>query len=252
MKIKLAIQGIIFVMGSILIMGKEGRAVSPSAAQAEKKLLLERKIKKAEENLIQKNLIKTSKTTASSAGEYSVQEARDFVELIGNKVVDLLQTKNISRDEQERRYGQILDDHFDMPRIARYTLGRYARKVNAEKFPEFQDLFTQVTIEHYVNQFRKYKNQTLQLSNREYRKGPYLIVSSYIKQPGQKNINIQWYIKKKPNGSLAVYEMKVEGVGIRETKRNIYDPTLRKGGIDLLIKNLKQELKNFNGLADQR
>lgn len=187
---------------------------------------------------------KSSKNTSSTLGDYSIQEGRDFVELIGTKIVQLLQEKGISRQEQETRYRQILDEHFDMPAIAAYTLGRYKSKLSGAELEEFVKLFTDLTVQYYVDQFSQYKNQTLKLKNRENKKGPYLVVDSYIEQKEGKNIEVQWLIKKR-GGNLAVYELIVEGVGLRNTKRNIYSSTLRVSGIEALMKNLKDELSRY-------
>lgn len=191
---------------------------------------------------------KTARASASSQSpDFSNQEGRDFVQHIGDRIIQLLQDKKLSREEQERRYRQILDDHFDMPAIALYTLGRYRKQVTEkETLKEFIEVFTKVIVQSYVDQFSQYKNQTLVIEGREYAQGPYLVVSSHIAQNGGKNIDVQWYIKQRDSkNSLAVYELVVEGVGLKKTKRNIYAPTLREKGIQGLIQDLKGELKRY-------
>lgn len=195
--------------------------------------------------------VRGSNSSKGGYGNLSVQEARDFVELVGSKVLLLLQKRGLTRDEQERRYRQILTEHFDMNYIGRYILGRYLRRSPPEKVREFIELFTQLTVEQYVDQFSKYKDQTLHLTKREYRKGRVMVISTYIKQPSAKNIDVQWHLHKKPNGRVVIWEMKVEGVGLTETKRNIYASTLKNGGIDALNESLRREIANYNRLGRQ-
>ena len=57
----------------------------------------------------------------------AAKDAESFIRHTGNKAFASLSEEGISSDERTQRFRALLEEAFDLPRIARFTLGRYWR-----------------------------------------------------------------------------------------------------------------------------
>lgn len=181
----------------------------------------------------------TFKSAYAQQSSPSTSEARIFVETVGKRIIDLLTNKSLSRADQEKRFGEILDDHFDMNKIALFTLGRYKKQVTETQKIEFEKLFRISTIKSYVDRFKEYNNEVLVVGNAIVNSDKTIQVNSSVKQASGKNLDVQWRLYKGKGGRLHIFEVVVNGIGMALTKRKEYNPTLSKDGIDGLIGFLK-------------
>lgn len=78
-------------------------------------------------------VIYTSPATASTAD--------GFIREMGSKAFSALGEEGISDQERENRFRSLLKNAFDLPRIARFVLGRYWRRASEAEQKEFVDLF---------------------------------------------------------------------------------------------------------------
>lgn len=181
----------------------------------------------------------TFKDAYSEQSSPSTSEARIFVETVGKRIIDLLTNKSLSRADQEQRFGEILDDHFDMKKIALFTLGRYKKDATEEQKTQFEKLFRIATIKSYVDRFKEYNNEVLVVGNAIVNSDKTIQVNSSVKQTSGKNLDVQWRLYKGKNSHLHIFEVVVNGIGMALTKRKEYNPTLIKDGVDGLISFLE-------------
>ena len=57
----------------------------------------------------------------------AAKDAEGFIRDTGNKAFASLSEEGISQGERTKRFKELLEEAFDLPRIARFTLGRYWR-----------------------------------------------------------------------------------------------------------------------------
>ena len=90
---------------------------------------------------------------------------QDFVQNMGDKAFASLSEEGLSQDQRTERFRGLLNESFDLPRIARFTLGRYWRTATDEEKTEFIALFEKFVIQAYSNRFQDMSGQKLNVIN---------------------------------------------------------------------------------------
>ncbi len=70
-----------------------------------------------------------SLSSMQKAEAAAASEPASYITNLGNQVLDLFKDRRRADRERERQFRQIADDAFDIPKIARFILGRYCRPV---------------------------------------------------------------------------------------------------------------------------
>jgi phospholipid transport system substrate-binding protein len=168
-----------------------------------------------------------------------------FIEALGDRAILQLADDGISDGERESRFRALLRDSFDVTRICRFVLGRYARKTSKAQMAEFRQLYENVAVLTYAHLFASYAGQGFTVKREVGAPGDrYMMVLTEI-QPGDSKppVKLDWQVKV--NGdSYAVVDIRVEGASMAITQRDEYTSVLdRNGGdIDDLLAQLRAKV----------
>ena len=86
-----------------------------------------------------------------------------FIESLGDKAISDLTGNNLSVEERETRFRALLHEHFDMPAINRFVLGRYWRVATEEEKAEFAHLFEEFLVKSYAVRFAGYSGESFEV-----------------------------------------------------------------------------------------
>src|SRR5258708_22641717 len=75
---------------------------------------------------------------------------------LGNQVLDLFKDTRRADRERERQFRQIADDAFDIPKIARFILGRYWATASEAEPQQFVNAFEEYMVRVYWSYFSQY------------------------------------------------------------------------------------------------
>jgi phospholipid transport system substrate-binding protein len=157
-----------------------------------------------------------------------------FIEELGDRAILQLAADGISDSEREDRFRALLKDSFDVVRICRFVLGRYARKVSKEQMAEFTKLYEDVAVLTYAHLFASYAGQGFKVKREVGDPSDrYKMVMTEI-QPGDGKpaVKLDWQVKV--NGdSYAVVDIRVEGASMAITQREEFTSVLDKNGGDI-------------------
>lgn len=190
-------------------------------------------------------------TGAASAS--TDDNAMKFISALGEKAVtDLAPTEDISVDEREQRFRTLLHNNFDVKRITRFALGRYARRVTKEELAEFSELYEDLAVLNYAQMFGNYAGQGFtvlkQLGEPNAR---YIVVVSELSRPdGTLAARLDWQLRVKEDG-FAVVDIRVEGVSMAIAQRDEFTAFLDKndGNMQALLDQLRIKV---DGLREKR
>lgn len=166
-----------------------------------------------------------------------------FVRDLGDKAILQLADPAISSGEREDRFRKLLIEHFDVTRICRFVLGRYARKVGTDEMAEFRRLYEDVAVLTYAHLFASYGGEGFKVKREVGDPGDrYKMVLTEI-QPanGRPVIKLDWQIKI-DGSAYSVVDIRVEGASMAITQREEYTAVLDKNGGD--IKDLLAQLRS--------
>lgn len=177
-----------------------------------------------------------------TAGAARAGAAGDFVKVAAERTFAQLGNKELSDEQREKRFRTLLTETFDLPTIARFTLGRYWRRATDQQKEEYVKLFEDFVVLAYSNRFRdltgkKFKINTVsQLNERE------TLVASQIILPGKPPVRVGWRVRNS-NDAYKITDVSVEGISMSVTQRDEFASVIRQSGgrVDGLLRALKKK-----------
>jgi phospholipid transport system substrate-binding protein len=173
----------------------------------------------------------------------------DFIERLAERAISGMAGDSVTGAQREARFRELLRENFDIQRIARFSLGRYARRVSRDQMREFTALFEDMTVLTYSELFASYAGQKLKVKKSIGAPGDkYVVVISEIRLPGGgQPIRLDWQVHVAGN-NFAVVDIRVEGASMAVAQRAEFKSFLdrNKGDMAALIDALR------NRVATQR
>ena len=166
----------------------------------------------------------------------------DFVKSMGDKAFASLSEAGLTQDERAERFRGLLNEAFDLPRIARFTLGRYWRTASEEEKAEFVTLFEKFVIQAYSTRFQDMSGQKLNVVTAREISASQALVLSEIEIPGKPPVKINWRVRSKDDEHKIV-DVMVEGISMSVTQRDEFAAVIRNTGgrVAGLIKALRRK-----------
>lgn len=166
--------------------------------------------------------------------------ADDFVRSIGQQAINSLTGKELSDDQRRAGFRTILKSNFELPLVARFTLGRFWRRASETQRKEFVGLFEDYLVETYAALFRDYNGESFTVGKvREINKSDVAVKSAVTLNDGQK-IEVYWRVRGKEDPKII--DVIVEGVSMVITQRDEFSAILNQndGKFDGLLTALRK------------
>ncbi|WP_300452569.1 ABC transporter substrate-binding protein [Accumulibacter sp.] len=147
------------------------------------------------------------------------------------KAVDLVETKVLP--------------YFDFGHMTRLAVGKDWRQANADQKAVLTHEFKNLLVRTYSNALTQYRNQ--QIDFKPLKSKPEdtdVLVRTEVRQPGAKAVQIDYNLEKQGD-NWKVYDVMVAGVSLVTNYRDSFAQEVRAGGIDGLIKSLKDKNKQL-------
>ncbi len=176
------------------------------------------------------------------AGPAQAANPAEFVKSMGDKAFASLSEDGLTADQRTERFRSLLNEAFDLPRIARFTLGRYWRTASDEEKVEFVALFEKFVIQSYSNRFQDMSGQKLKVVGEREISASQALVLSEIEIPGKPSVKINWRVRSKDDAQKIV-DVMVEGISMSVTQRDEFAAVIRQTGgkVGGLIKALRRK-----------
>ena len=172
----------------------------------------------------------------------------DPTALIQDLVRQALQTltdKQATEEIRQDKFRALLKADFDMPRIARFVLGRYWNVASEPERQEFDKLFEQWVVRTYSTQFKDYSGEQVQVTGARAESDTSTLVASEIIRPnGAAPVKVDWRVRKEDDGGYKIVDVNVDGVSMALTEREQISAVAdRNGGsVGDLNKTLEKKL----------
>ena len=140
--------------------------------------------------------------------------------------------------------GPVIDSNVDVPKIARFCLGRFWSTATPAQQSQYVAIFHQVLLNSISGNLGKYRGVTYTLQG-EAPQGTNILVSTVINRPNAPSANVQWVVDSS-SGTPKVVDVVPEGTSLRLTQRSDYASYLGRHGNDIsaLLSALQQQLNN--------
>ena len=162
-----------------------------------------------------------------------------------DEVIAVLKQKSKQLEEDPGLVYELVHEyilpHLDEVTIAKLALGKNWRAANREQKIEFINEFRNLLIRTYGKSLSEFSDQEINYFPVRMEQGEdKVVVKSEVLQPGGPSIPVSYRMRIKDD-AWKVYDLSIDGVSLVTSYRGTFDQEVRKGGIEGLLKYLKDK-----------
>lgn len=157
------------------------------------------------------------------------EETESFIRDLGDKAVGQLTGDDLTDAERAERFRTLLLEHFDVPQIGEYVLGRYWRSATPEEQAEYLQLFQDYLVVSYSQRFAEYTGEAFEVVSSRAQSDNLEMVRSYVVTRSGEKAKLDWIIERQ-DGELLILDLKVEGLSMSETHRSEFASVIQNNG----------------------
>lgn len=186
---------------------------------------------------------------AAHAGE---AEARELIENISAKTVEILADGGLSQQAKIDRFDTLLSRDVDMGRVARFVLGRYRRQIEAnqpDKMDEYVELYRKYLIYSRASQLSALNVRSIDVVGvTPLTKNQYMVNSAVTLNDGSQQADLGWRVREE-DGEYKIIDLVVAGVSMGQSEREANVPTLQSSGGDIqpLLAKMRAKISELGG-----
>jgi phospholipid transport system substrate-binding protein len=132
------------------------------------------------------------------------------------------------RDREQRIRG-LLQDHFDIPAISRYVLGRYSVGASRQEQDTFADLFQRWLVVTYTGSVKGFSETAWTVVGTRPEGTAGVVVSSEIPQAQSRPIEIDWRLHQ-DGGQYKIVDVSLEGISLVLVEREEAAAIIQRNG----------------------
>ena len=168
-----------------------------------------------------------------------------FLKDFADRAVASLTEEGLEQPELAKRFGDLLEEGFDIPHISQFVTARYWRGASDEQKQAFYDAFRGYLIQRFLPLFGEYKGQDFETGQVRSDAGEedvsWVMIAVELGQGGQQ-AQTEWKLKKNGDAGYKIQDVKAEGTSMAITLRDEFQTFMRrKGGLDGLIEALRRQ-----------
>ena len=180
---------------------------------------------------------------ASAQGQ---QSPDNLVKEVADDVLRALREDPDLRTGSQAKMAQIIEQkiapHFAFERMTRLAVGKAWRQATDGQKKALMEQFRQLLVRSYSAAWTVYQNVVVDMKPLRMQPGDDdVVVKTEIKRPGDAPPIAVNYSMFQADSTWKVYDVSVEGVSLVTTYRSSFAEEIRKGGIDGLIKSLRDK-----------
>lgn len=167
--------------------------------------------------------------------------AEQFVQVQGQRLVSILADKSGSADDRVRAFGAGVGQIADVPRIARFVLGKYGRTITPAQMQRYAPAFAAYAQTVYRQKLANFRGDTLTVTGSVVSKPGDVVVKTTIGGgDADQPTPVLWRVMGS-GASWKVVDVQVSGVWLAITQQADFVSTLDNAGgdIDVLIARLQ-------------
>lgn len=125
-----------------------------------------------------------------------------------------------------------LIETFDIRRIARFTLGKYARRAEAKDLSRFEQAFERFLIDRFEQEEHRFVGANIEIKGSVDRSERDSVVETRVTLPDQDPIDVRWRVIK-ADSDWRVVDVEVAGLWLAIEQRAQIDAVFGRSGADM-------------------
>jgi len=172
--------------------------------------------------------------------------AHAFLNDLQGKVSDELIGDSIDEASREARFRELFQEHFDLPTIGRFVLGRYWRKASPAVRDDFLRTFEDVIVQRFLPILSQDTDVRFELGQvKEDSRDPnMLLVASMVPSEEGTSYKVIWRLKKYED-TFKILDIIAEGVSMAISLRSEYVAYIKSNGgeVERLVASLRDKIE---------
>jgi phospholipid transport system substrate-binding protein len=160
----------------------------------------------------------------------SASQASAFVNRFASELTNIVNGPQ-GAAEKRAALGPVIDTNVDVPKIARFCLGRFWSTVSPAQQAEYTQIFHQVLLNNISGHLGDYKGVSYTLTS-DHPQGADELVGTIINRPNSPPANVEWVVDSS-SGVPKIVDVVAEGTSLRLTTRSDYASYLERHGNDI-------------------
>ena len=152
-----------------------------------------------------------------------------YITSLGNQVLDLFKDTGPADAERERKFREIANNAFDVPKIARFILGRYWISASEAERQQFVGVFDDYMLQVYWSYFNQYHAVGMTVLSKRDEGSNVRIASQIIRPNGQPPVRVDWTVSI--NGdTYKIVDVSIEGISQALAYRDEFASIINRNG----------------------
>jgi phospholipid transport system substrate-binding protein len=152
-----------------------------------------------------------------------------YIASLGNQVLDLFKDTGRADAERERKFREIANNAFDVPKIARFILGRYWTTASEAERQQFVSVFDEYMLHVYWSYFSQYHAEGFTVLSKRDEGSSVRIATQIIRPAGQAPVKVDWTVTA--NGDVyKIVDVSIEGVSQALAYRDEFASIINRNG----------------------
>jgi phospholipid transport system substrate-binding protein len=176
----------------------------------------------------------------------------EFIGMLGSRAIKELTAKDLPQAEREAKFRQLLNEHFDVPAIGRFVLGRYWKVATDEQKAEYLALFEDFIVRSYAVRFRGYSGETFAVKGSSPGPRNATFVHSKVLHGSAEPVRVDWRVETRGDKNV-ITDIIVEGVSMSVTQRSEFASVIQGSGgkVEALLDALRNKTISVEQSAAQ-
>ncbi len=161
--------------------------------------------------------------------------ARVFVKSLADRALSTLKS-DVSKLDRDRQFHAILAEGFDVPAIARFSLGAYWEKASETDRQEYLRLFQDLIVQTYSARLSSiYNGQKLDIGTArpDGKIGMWVATKIVSPNPADESVRIDWRLRQPGGDKHKVIDVVVNNISMVVTQRDDFVAALQGNGGDV-------------------
>jgi phospholipid transport system substrate-binding protein len=176
----------------------------------------------------------------------TVPEAKALIQALGDDGTKMLAAPNLSPEQRQQSFRQLLHANFDIDGMAALALGRFAKQASPAQAVEYRKLFEELIVKVYSSHLGRHSWDSFSVTDARQADDDSDVVASETVTSGHPPTRVAWRVHDTAQG-LKIIDVSVEGISMVVTQRQEFAAVIQngRGGIDTLLAQLRSKVADL-------
>jgi phospholipid transport system substrate-binding protein len=167
--------------------------------------------------------------TSVAAPSYGAGDASAFVGELAQQALRSGSDKSLSAADRQRAFEKLLDEDFDLPRIARFVLGHYWQEAKDGERQEFVAVFRDYMVRAYSERFTEFNGESFRVVRQRVESATSTLVFTEITRSATGQVvKVEWRVAS--GDGYRVLDMSIDGMSMVLVQREEFASAMQRSG----------------------